>query len=676
MAYLLPVNIFGASLDELQITGPPKAAQIKSQIMEGGNLLVSVTDGQENPIMGLGVKDFSIRQGIKSAKILSVEPLATRKEIGLNVVMVIDNSMSMKFRKAVEPLLEALEAFYKTVRPIDEVTVVVFDERSTVDWNGRKLQARLFRTSDVAALRAFVQKSMTEELTQGTYLYDAMAAGLQAVRSIPAKSNKFMVVFSDGEDINSIAKREDIETSAEGIANFSAYTVDYMPTPQIDPFLGGFAKQTGGRIWKASSAGELLPVFQAFTSTILHRYVIAYRFLEPPTGKIAFNVPEVTIEEVTTIDSAPLLNYVFFDTGKSELGQRYYLFANSADTNAFREENLRGGMEKYRHLLNIIGKRLQTNPAANLRLVGCNSGVGEEKSRRDLSTQRIGTVRSYLQYIWGIAPTRIASEARNLPAAPSSNTTPEGRMENQRVEICSDHPALLDTVNSEYVQKVSDHDQLKIVPSIASEAGIADWKVSLDCGSKQLKSFQGTGNPPEKLMVNIDADLMEQIAACDTLQSTISATDKEANPLGGQISTMLPVRFLQRKERMAQVQGYKVKEQYALILFDFDSAAIKDRNQAIVDRIVKRIAELPDALVAVVGHTDILGKEEYNLRLSQRRAAAVQTQLVQSNPALANGLSVIGVGPNDPLFDNALPEGRALNRTVTITLQYLQKPAQ
>ncbi|MEJ2039124.1 MAG: OmpA family protein [Desulfosarcinaceae bacterium] len=612
---LLPATVFAASQEDLRVSGPQQAAKVSYQTMEDGKLLVSVIDDQENPILGLTARDFAVKQGLKTAKILSAEPLATSKEIGLNIVMVIDNSMSMQMRHAVDPLSQALEAFYKTLRPIDRVYAVVFDDRQTSAWQGRNLHARLFQADSVPQLRSFVNQSLTEGLTNGTYLYDAMVLGLDQVRNMPEKSNKFMVVFSDGEDINSGIKRTEVEKQADGIANFSAYAVDYMPGAKVDPFLGTFSGGNNGKVWKATSATELLPVFKAFSSTLLRRYVL-------------------------------------------------------------HQDQLRGAMEKYSQVLDIIGQRLQDDPEAKVRLVGCNSDIGEEKGRTDLSLQRAEAVRAYLQYIWGVDAARMTVEKRNLPAAPSSNRTTEGQMENQRVEIYSDHASILDTVNSEYVQKVSDREELQILPEITSEAGIADWKVTLDCGERTLQVFEGNGDLPPRIVVPLEATLLEQMTTCGSVRSTVQAVDKEANALDGQAQGLLPVHFVQRKEQMAQVQGYKVKEQYALILFDYDSADIKERNQAVVDRIMHRINEVPDALVSVVGHTDILGKEEYNQQLSQRRAGAVQAQLLKSAPQLAEKLHVAGVGPQDPMFDNNLPEGRALNRTVTITLEYLQNPQQ
>ena len=111
-------------------------------------------------------------------------------------------------------------------------------------------------------------------------------------------------------------------------------------------------------------------------------------------------------------------------------------------------------------------------------------------------------------------------------------------------------------------------------------------------------------------------------------------------------------------------------EKYALILFDFDHADIKDRNQAVTDRIIARIKEVPTARVRIVDHTDTIGKETYNVDLSERRTKAAFEMIVSGGAVNSGNISYEGSGPHNPLFDNQLPEGRALNRTVTVTLEY------
>jgi outer membrane protein OmpA-like peptidoglycan-associated protein len=144
----------------------------------------------------------------------------------------------------------------------------------------------------------------------------------------------------------------------------------------------------------------------------------------------------------------------------------------------------------------------------------------------------------------------------------------------------------------------------------------------------------------------------------------------------GQTMVLTPdpvkINFIQTSQRLAQKLNLRVQEKYALILFDFDKESIDSRNQKIVDGIVARIKTLPQAKVTIVGYTDNIGTEKYNLKLSERRALAVYKLLSAGfGETLGDRIRYSGVGPNTPLFDNRSPEARAFNRTVTITLEYL-----
>jgi outer membrane protein OmpA-like peptidoglycan-associated protein len=291
-----------------------------------------------------------------------------------------------------------------------------------------------------------------------------------------------------------------------------------------------------------------------------------------------------------------------------------------------------------------------------------------------LSRSRAESVKAYLRYVWGIAPERMNIEARDLPEAPSTNRIPEGQAENQRVEIHSDHVAMMDTVKSEYVEKVADVQQVSIAPKITAEAGVRDWKLTLTCGKDIIGAFKGNGEMAPVYVLPLEKSHLDKMAAAGSIKASLQVTDNESKELKLDDAAELPVKFIRRQEQMAQKQGYKVREKYALILFDYDSAAIKARNKMIVDRIIARMQAVPQASVDIVGHTDNIGKEEYNLKLSERRAEAVQSQFAQMpNATLAENMTVSGDGPNNPLYDNGIPEGRALNRTVTIALEYEQQ---
>jgi len=264
----------GIAAEDIKIVVRDRKAGLSFQVVDEGKLLVSVLDGNEEPIRGLTGADFMVGSGIQKAEILSAAPLETTEAVPLNIVLVVDNSFSMKERHAVQPLITAMDEFFKTVRPIDNIHLVVFDEQPGMLVSHYALHTRTFNSNDRSKLQNFLRESMEQKSTGKTYLYEAMAAGIDIVRRMPAKDNKFMVVFSDGEDLNSSFSTEFLEEQADAIENFEAFCVDYMPGAKLDRFLASFAKTRHGRIWKATSASELLPIFQAFTTALRYRYVV------------------------------------------------------------------------------------------------------------------------------------------------------------------------------------------------------------------------------------------------------------------------------------------------------------------------------------------------------------------------------------------------------------------
>ena len=85
-------------------------------------------------------------------------------------------------------------------------------------------------------------------------------------------------------------------------------------------------------------------------------------------------------------------------------------------------------------------------------------------------------------------------------------------------------------------------------------------------------------------------------------------------------------------------------------LFDFDKAVLKPEGQAVLDReIVSRIKEVQKLeLVLVTGHTDRLGSQQYNQKLSERRAAAVAAYLA-SKGVPKDKIETLGMGKTQPV---------------------------
>ncbi len=99
--------------------------------------------------------------------------------------------------------------------------------------------------------------------------------------------------------------------------------------------------------------------------------------------------------------------------------------------------------------------------------------------------------------------------------------------------------------------------------------------------------------------------------------------------------------------------------------FDFNKATIKPSGRDVLDKAVKTLKDNPDLHVVVEGHTDSVGSDSYNQKLSERRAAAVKAYLVDEGISAAR-ITTRGYGKSRPVASNETEAGRAQNRRADI----------
>jgi OOP family OmpA-OmpF porin len=99
--------------------------------------------------------------------------------------------------------------------------------------------------------------------------------------------------------------------------------------------------------------------------------------------------------------------------------------------------------------------------------------------------------------------------------------------------------------------------------------------------------------------------------------------------------------------------------------FDFDKAVLKPEGKAKLDDLVDKVKGINLEVIIAVGHTDSVGTDAYNQKLSVRRAEAVKAYLV-SKGIEKNRVYTEGKGEKQPVADNKTAEGRAKNRRVEI----------
>ena len=103
------------------------------------------------------------------------------------------------------------------------------------------------------------------------------------------------------------------------------------------------------------------------------------------------------------------------------------------------------------------------------------------------------------------------------------------------------------------------------------------------------------------------------------------------------------------------------------LLFDFDRAELRSASRADLADLARSIQQYEGRELLVVGHTDAVGSDDYNQRLSEQRAQAAADYLItQGVPRTA--IRTVGRGETEPIASNEDPEGRQLNRRVEVAI--------
>ena len=117
-----------------------------------------------------------------------------------------------------------------------------------------------------------------------------------------------------------------------------------------------------------------------------------------------------------------------------------------------------------------------------------------------------------------------------------------------------------------------------------------------------------------------------------------------------------------RKEMVLQLRN---------IQFDHNSSALTPSSYEELDKLVKLMQDNPSMQIELSAHTDDVGSEQYNLRLSQKRGEAAKKYL-QRQGIEAQRIIAKGYGKNKPLVPNDSDENRAINRRVEFTINEIE----
>jgi outer membrane protein OmpA-like peptidoglycan-associated protein len=153
--------------------------------------------------------------------------------------------------------------------------------------------------------------------------------------------------------------------------------------------------------------------------------------------------------------------------------------------------------------------------------------------------------------------------------------------------------------------------------------------------------------------------------------------------VGGTAGVLIGRNMDKQAEELKKVQGAKgerVGEGIQLtmesgILFQTNQSALQAQAKQNIQKIAEVLKKYPDTDIVVAGHTDSVGAEDYNQKLSERRAQAVSDYLASLGVSAAR-MKTVGYGETQPVADNSTTEGKAANRRVEIAVMANDKMKQ
>jgi outer membrane protein OmpA-like peptidoglycan-associated protein len=408
-----------------------------------------------------------------------------------------------------------------------------------------------------------------------------------------------------------------------------------------------------------SPTKELVKEIQQDTIKQIEAPLITEKIEEPAEINSINNIgiDNLKITQTVVTQTYPILPYIFFDSTSYQLSNKYYY---KGDTKNFSEQLLeKNSLRIYERLIDIIGHRLKVSDGG-LTIKGFTDGreLTSINDRKTLAYNRANTVKEYLISKWGISPQKLMIETEDIPDQPTSSSYLEGLAENRRVELLPDDISLLKPiVHSQFMEYATDKNKLNVDLDTKSDA-IKDYTIIIEDNNNQLYTESKQSAIPNNYTINLDNKLTSKIAESDidNLQLELLVTKHD-----GRIETK-KIPFNVEKENNDFELG-----RLNLIVFDFDKSVISDANRNMIDKfIINNISN--DSQIDIIGSTDFLGERLYNKDLSQKRADNVALYINTLLPDVKFN-KVMGIGSENPKFDNSTPEGRFYCRTVLIEVK-------
>jgi len=404
--------------------------------------------------------------------------------------------------------------------------------------------------------------------------------------------------------------------------------------------------------------------------------MVAAVVVAPPVHVFVLNVrgPVIMPNRREVSETFPLLSTVFFDESSTAIPNRYVLLTTD-QAGTFKERQVQqeqttnmpgrsaGQLYVYHNVLNILGDRMRANPGTSITLNGASpNGPAEGKVLAE-------SVKQYLVGVFGIDGSRIAVQGSFKPHPPSQK--PGGTKdlallaaENRRVDIESASPELLSEVGGGMMRPVQinspqqDPMDNQVVLNVDSARQLLkSWSVDVTASNGAIQHYgpymQNQASIPARTILGDSPDGDYKITMTGETNTGLSVR-KESN-----VHLVHP--------DVTIVKGLKYS-----IVFNYDKATTIVSYTNFLTNVVSPLIT-DGATVSIHGHTDIIGEEAYNQKLSESRAQQAQ-QIIEHALAASDKSNVkfettgFGADASHSPFENNLPEERFYNRTVIIDI--------
>lgn len=370
--------------------------------------------------------------------------------------------------------------------------------------------------------------------------------------------------------------------------------------------------------------------------------------------------PTVVVEETEVNEMFPVLPYVFFEQGSSQINRNVMnLYESPQQALNFKLDKLQWStLGIYSDLLNIIGWRMQKSPESTISITGTNNNTDEETNNLQLSKERAEAVADYFYNIWGIEEDRINIESRNLPQNFANNARPEGLEENRRAELNSEDQDIISPLTLSEIEVKANPPKLKIIPIVNAESGVRKWTIGILQEGSQIEEFSGS-NQPEDIIWEIPPESIEK--KDNRLVMTMNVEDNNGNKKF--LSQNVPLEMLTINKKRKELKEDYTYERFSLILFDYDKSEISEKHKHTLDFIKSKIKENSEIIIS--GYSDRTGNNAYNKELASKRTQTVADYLNLPKEKV----TVNNIGSEEILYDNSTPQGRNYSRTVLIIIK-------